>query len=257
MKAAEVVREFFKRERFDVAVVGGSGIGFAGKELPYSKIPGMPLPKVPGHRGVLKFKEVGGKAVLFFEGRFHYYEGREDWELRFIPKLASELGVGLFIPTCSSGAVSRKAARAEIGVIVEHINLTGRNPLVGLIEKYGEKVFVNGKAIYSWDVGESFLKRGIELGIGVVPVTLAAVLGPNYETFAEVRMLEVLGADCVSMSTVPEAIAAAFYGMEVCGLTVFTNDAMAPEASHDEVLKVAGQRSKKLGKLIEESLLEL
>jgi purine-nucleoside phosphorylase len=257
VEGAKVVKEFFGREKFDVAVVGGSGIGFTGRELPYSEIPGMPLPKVPGHRGVLKFKQVGSKAVLFFEGRFHYYEGREDWEIRFIPQLAAALGVELFIPTCSSGAVSRKAARAEVGVITDHINLTGRNPLVGLIEEYGQSVFVNGKKIYDWEVGENFLRRGLELGIRLVPVVLAAVLGPNYETFAEVRMLEVLGADCVSMSTVPEAIAAAFYGMRVCGLTVFTNDATAAEASHDEVLEVAGRRSRKLAELIEETLLDL
>jgi len=257
VESAKLIREFFGKEKFDVAVLGGSGIGFTGRELPYSEIPGMPLPKVPGHRGVLKFKEIGNKAVLFFEGRFHYYEGREDWEIRFIPQLAAQLGVELFIPTCSSGAVSRRAAGAEIGVITDHINLIGRNPLVGLIGEFGQRVFINGKKIYNREIGEDFLRRGLELGIGIVPTVLAAVLGPNYETFAEVRMLEVLGADCVSMSTVPEALAGAFYGMKVCGLTLFTNDAMGSEADHNEVLEVARRRSRKLAELIEETLLDL
>ncbi len=259
MKGAQKIKEFFGQESFQVAVIGGSGIeiGEGVTELPYSQIPGMPLPKVPGHRGILKLFRVGGKSLLFFEGRFHYYEGREDWEIRFIPRLASELGVEVFIPTCSSGAVSRRAALGEIGVIVDHINLLGRNPLVGLIGEYGERVFVNGKKIYDERLGELFLRKGLELSVKVVPVTLAAMLGPNYETFAEIRMLEVLGADCVSMSTVPEAIAGAFYGMRVCGLTVFTNDTLNPRTDHQEVLKVAGERGKKLALLIEESVKSL
>jgi len=254
VKAAERVKEFFGEERFEVAVVGGSGIelGKGVAEIPYSEIPGMPRPKVPGHRGVLKLFKVGKKRVLFFEGRFHYYEGRKDWELRFIPELTAALGVGLFIPTCSSGAVSRRAALSEIGVIVDHVNLLGRNPLVGLIGEYGEKVFVNGKEIYDRETGELFLKKGLELGVKVVPVVLAAMLGPNYETFAEIRMLELLGADCVSMSTVPDSIAAKFYGMKVCGLTIFTNDTLNPHASHEEVLRVAGERAGKLSLLLRE-----
>jgi len=254
-EGAKVVREFFGEEEFDIAVVGGSGIEFGeGKELPYSEIPGMPLPKVSGHRGRLKFRKLGENRVLLFEGRFHYYEERSDEELRAIPELASELGVKLFIPTCSSGAISRKAARSEIGVITDHINLIGRNPLVGLVEKYGSRVFVDGKKIYDEDVGEIFLTKALELSIKATPTVLAAVLGPSYETFAEVKMLEVLGADAVSMSTVPEAIVAAFLGMRVCGLTIFTNDALEPDSSHDRVLERAASLREKLTLLIEKSL---
>ncbi|WP_457678860.1 purine-nucleoside phosphorylase [Thermovibrio sp.] len=259
METAEKVREFFKEESFEVAVVGGSGIelGESERELPYSQIPGMPQPKVPGHRGVLKLFRVGEKKVLFFEGRFHYYEGREDWEVRFIPELCSCLGVKVFIPTCASGAVSRRAALSEVGVITDHINLLGRNPLVGLIGEYGSRVFVNGKEIYSRRLSELFLRKGLELGIKVISATLAATLGPNYETFGEVKMLNLLGADCVSMSTVPDSIAAKFFGMEVCGLTIFTNDTLNPKANHEEVLKVAGERSSKLSKLLKEALKEV
>ena len=259
MTAEEKVKEFFGEEKFDVAVLGGSGIelGKGVAELPYSEVPRMPKPKVPGHRGVIKLFKVGSKKVLFFEGRFHYYEGREDWEIRFIPLLCSKLGVELFIPTCSSGAVSRRAAFSEVGVILDHINLTGKNPLVGLIEEFGDRVFVNGKEIYDLEVGELFLKTAIEIGVKAVPVTLAAMLGPNYETFAEIRMLETLGVDCVSMSTVPDSIAAKFFGMKVCGLTIFTNDTLNLKATHTEVLKVAKERGEKLSLLLKEVISSL
>jgi purine-nucleoside phosphorylase len=259
VEGARIIREVFGEEEFDVAVVGGSGITFSqeGKELSYSQIPGMPLPSVPGHHGVLKFFKIGNKKLLFFEGRFHYYEGREEWELRFIPKLCNELSVKIFIPTCSSGAVSRRAAQGEVGVIYDHVNLTGRNPLVGLVKEAGERVFVNGKEFYDRKLVELFLKKALELGIRAVPSVLAATLGPSYESFAEVKLLELIGVDCVSMSTVPEVIASSFYRMRTVALTIFTNDALNPKASHQEVLEVARRRSEKLSLLLEEGIREV
>ncbi|WP_456454969.1 purine-nucleoside phosphorylase [Thermovibrio sp.] len=259
MRAPEKIKEFFNLSEFDVAIVGGSGIdiGKGEKSLPYSEIPGMPLPKVPGHKGNLKLFEVGEKKVLFFEGRFHYYEGRQDWELRYIPWLCSELGVKLFIPTCASGAVSRKAAMSSIGIIYDHINLLGRNPLVGLIGKAGEKVFVNGKEFYDQEIVRAFMRKALELKINASKVVLAATLGPNYETFAEVRLLEILGADCVSMSTVPEVIASKFYGMRACALTVITNDTLNLKAEHKEVLEESRKKGEELSRLLEETLKEV
>ena len=257
MEAVKVISRLTGIDRFDIAIVGGSGIniGEAAAEIPYSEIPGMPQPAVPGHRGILKVFETGGKKVLFFEGRFHYYEGREDREIRFIPELSSKLGVRIFIPTCASGAVSRRAVESEIGIVYDHINLLGRNPLIGLIKEYGSHVFVNGKRFYDRKLTELFLKAALEEDVKATPAVLAATLGPNYETFAEVRMLEMLGADCVSMSTVPEVIAANFFGMRVAALTIFTNDTLQPEASHEEVLKLSKERGEKLRRVIERGLM--
>jgi len=256
VKAVEFIRRETGIDEFDVAIVGGSGIELEGFscEIPYSRIPGMPKTLVPGHEGKLKVAEIGKKKVLLFQGRFHYYEGRTDEEIRFIPLLASRLGAKVFIPTCASGAVSRRAASSEIGVVVDHINLTGKNPLVGLIKFFGDKVFLNAKTLYDRELSDLFLKTGLKLGIKVVPVVLAATLGPNYETFAEIRLLELAGADCVSMSTVPDALAAAFYGMKVGALTIFTNDALRPEASHSEVLKTSSERSEKLSELLKTAI---
>ncbi len=259
MEALQKIKEFFNSREFDVAIIGGSGIdiGEGVKSLPYREIPGMPVPKVPGHKGNLKLLEIGRKKVLFFEGRFHYYEGREDWEIRYIPWLCSKLGVKLFIPTCASGAVSRKAARSSVGIVYDHINLLGRNPLVGLIEEAGEKVFVNGKEFYDKEVVKAFVRKAIELKVNASEVVLAATLGPNYETFTEVRFLELLGADCVSMSTVPEVIASNFYGMRTCALTVITNDTLNLKAGHEEVLKESTRKGRELSRLIKETLKEI
>ena len=256
MEAAEKIRSATGIRNFDVAVIGGSGISFgeALLEIPYEEIPYMPKPSIPGHRGVLKLFEIGEKKVLFFEGRFHYYEGRKDEEIIFIPKLCKELNVKIFIPTCASGAVSRKAVTCEVGIITDHINLMGRNPLVGLSKNFGGEVFVNGKTFYSQRLTDIFLKSAMEKRIKTEKLTLAGVLGPNYETFAEVRMLEILGADCVSMSTVPEVIASNFFKMETLALTIPVNDALSIETNHKEVLKAAEKRSRLLSELLKSAI---
>jgi purine-nucleoside phosphorylase len=252
LRAVEFIKRETGVEEFDIAVVGGSGIdlGSSFLEIPYSEIPEMPETTVPGHEGKLKVTKIGEKRVLLFQGRFHYYEGRSDEEIRFIPLLSSRLGVKVFVLTCASGTISRNAALSEIGVVVDHINLTGRNPLVGLVSSFGDRVFLNAKKLYDRELSSLFLKTGLKLGVKIVPVVLAATLGPSYETFAEIRLLELAGADCVSMSTVPEALAAAFYGMRVGALTIFTNDTLKPQASHQEVLEVSSRRSKKLSELL-------
>ncbi len=251
-QAAEYIKRILAKDSFDITIIGGSGIelGSSIRTIPYDEIPEMPKPAVPGHKGQLHYFRFGRNHTLFFEGRFHYYEGRSDSEIRFIPELSSLLGVKLMILTCASGAVSRKATQLEIGVVIDHINLLGRNPLVGLLKDYGTKVFLNAKNLYDRSISKKLLQTGLELGISTGEVTLAATLGPNYETFSEIKLLELAGADCVSMSTIPEALAAAFFGMKVTALTVITNDTLNPEASHEEVLEISKIRTKKLSSLI-------
>ncbi len=252
MKATSLIRKKFNTEHFDIAVLGGSGIeiGKPLKTIDYRDIPDMPIPTVPGHRGILKLIKSSGKNTLFFEGRFHYYEGKTDKEIRFIPRLCSELGVKLFIVTCSSGAVSKRAADTDIGIIIDHVNLSGRNPLVGLTEEYGKRVFVNMKNCYDPILSKKLLDLGKDLNLKVEPVVLAGVLGPNYETFSEVKALERLGIDTVSMSTVVDVISAKFYDLKTVGLTIIANDARKPLVSHEEVLRAANMKSSYLNSLI-------
>jgi len=256
MRAADFLRRAFNADSFDVAVLGGSGVSlFEGDSLKYSDVPGMPVPHVEGHKGLIKYLSIHGLGVVAFEGRFHYYEGRSDEEVRFIPKLASELGCRLFLITSASGAVSRRAAASDFMVVNDHINLTGRNPLVGLIRDYGSRVFLNAKKLYDVQISDQLLKASEDLGIKVFPGVLAATLGPSYETMAEVRVLDSFGVDAVTMSFIPEAIASAFYGMKVAGLAILTNDVFKPEqASHEDVLLRVSNLSGKLKTLLAEHL---
>ncbi|WP_457568389.1 purine-nucleoside phosphorylase [Desulfurobacterium sp.] len=258
-RAAAYLKEALQKECFDVAVLLGSGIeiGEAGQEIPYEKIPGMPVPRVPGHRGVLKPVNIDGLSVVVFGGRVHYYEGREDRDLRFIPHLASLLGCRLFVATCAAGAVSRRAAASHLVVVEDHINLIGRNPLTGMISSRGSEVFVDLKDIYDRQFVDAFLLEALKMEIPVTAGVLAAMHGPNYETFAEIKMLSVLGADIVSMSTVPEIIAAKFYGMKTGAVAVVANDTMDCKVTHDDVLENVKVRGKSLGRILERTLRNL
>ncbi len=258
MKAANYVRERFGEECFDVALLGGSGIDlFEGLSVPYSEVPGMPVPQIEGHKGKLTFFEFEGIKVLSFEGRFHYYEGRSDEEIRFIPNLASALGCKLFIVTSAVGAVSRKAADLEFLVIEDHVNFMGRNPLVGLVKKYGSKAFLNAKKLYDRRVSNFLFTSAADTGAACSFGVIASMLGPSYETIAEVKILDKLGIDVVTMSFVPEALCAKFYGMKVAGIAVVTNDTLKPEqTSHEEVLEITSRLSRKLREILKNTLLK-
>jgi purine-nucleoside phosphorylase len=256
LEAVDFVKEKLRCESFDVAVVAGSGVEVdfpAFAEVLYADVPGMPSQVVEGHKGVLKACSVAGKKVLLFQGRFHYYEGRTDSEMRFIPELAYRFGVRAFISTCASGAVSRRVEGAEFGVVVDHLNLMGRNPLTGLVARIGSEVFFDPKSLYNRKLCATFLDAGKSLGLKVVPVVLAGVAGPCYETQAELRFLEMCNVDCVSMSTIPECLYAGFLGMKVAALALLTNRAVS-KTSHGDVLKASKALSPKLTRLLYESV---
>jgi len=258
IEAVNFLRSKFGEEKFDVAILGGSGIElFDGVSVSYSEVPNMPVPQIKGHKGKLTFSEIEGIKVLSFEGRFHYYEGRGDEEIRFIPWLASMLGCRLFIITSSAGAVSRKAADSEFLVVEDHVNFMGRNPLVGLVKEYGTKVFLNAKEIYDEKVSNFLLASAVDSGSICCYGVLASTLGPSYETLSEIRILDKLGVDVVTMSFVPEALSAKFYGMKVAGMAVITNDTLKPEqANHDEVLNITRRLSGKLKETLRDTLLK-
>ncbi len=139
------------KSEFDIAIILGSGVDIQGNilcSINYNSIPGFPSVGVEGHEGRLDILNVGDISVLVFKGRFHYYEGRENWEIRAIPYLSSLLGCKYFFSTCAVGAVSRKAASSDFMVLRDHINFQGKNPLVGLSEFFGSQVFVDLKNCY-------------------------------------------------------------------------------------------------------------
>ncbi len=245
----------------DYAIITGTGIvvtpGESIKKLPYSSIPNMPLPTSPSHEGYFEKRTLGNKAILIAHGRFHYYEGYSGEEVAFLPRLMALSGVKLVILTNAAGGLNPLLKKGDLMLIKDHINLSGRNPLVGKnIDELGER-FPDMSSPYSGRymkiIKEVALKEGIDLKEGVY----VSVLGPSLETPAETRMLRLLGADAVGMSTVPEVIALKHASTECIAISIITNinrpDCME-KIPIEDVIKTASDSSSTLTKLLESFL---
>ena len=234
----------------DVAIVLGSGLGaFADRltdalHVPYGEIPHWPASAVVGHAGVLVSGTLGAKRVIALSGRAHVYEGHPLDDVTFAMRVVGALGVRRVILTNAAGGINTSFATGTLMVIDDHINLMGRNPLVGPHDPRLGARFPDMTEVYSRRLRavahETALARGIHLEHGVY----VAVLGPSYETPAEIRAFRTLGADAVGMSTAPEAIVARHMGVEVLGISCITNPAAGVvdrPLQHDEVMAVAAR----------------
>lgn len=234
----------------DVAVVLGSGLGdFAdqmpgARAIPYGEIPHWPASRVIGHAGKLVSGHVKDRKVLALSGRVHHYEGHDLQTVTFAMRALGRLGVPRVILTNAAGGISPKCSRGALMVIDDHINFMGNNPLVGPNdERFGVR-FPDMTHVYSPRLRGIADDASAALGITVQHGIYIAVLGPSYETPAEIRAFRTLGADAVGMSTAPEAIAARHMQMEVLGISCITNPAAGvfPEPlHHDEVMETARQ----------------
>lgn len=236
-------------EKPRVAMVLGSGLsGLAdaaegARSLPYAELEGFPrVDSVAGHSGRLVAGAVGGMPVLLFQGRAHLYQGVTALDAAYPARLAAAAGCTVFIVTNAAGGVNESLRTGDITLIRDHINLMGRNPLVGWPGPAGGTPFVSMSEAYNAGLRELALEAAAETGIALKEGVYAGLLGPTYETPAEVRMLRSLGADMVGMSTVPEVISARALGMRVLGMSLITNAAAGECLSHDEVLE-AGHRA--------------
>jgi purine-nucleoside phosphorylase len=243
-----------------VGIVLGSGLGALEQHIeepfvvPYASIPHMPTPAVEGHAGHLVLGRLGETNVACLSGRCHLYEGHAESDVVFGVRLLARLGVAQVIVTNAAGGISGACQPGTLMLINDHINLTGRNPLVGPAGTLGPR-FPDMSVTYDLDLrrhAKTCAKRvGIELAEGVY----AGVLGPSFETPAEIRMLETLGAAAVGMSTVLEAIALRHCGIRVLGISCITNRAAGKSdglLSHAEVAEVAGRASKGFCSLVAE-----
>jgi purine-nucleoside phosphorylase len=258
-EAAAVIDARLDGRRPEVAIVLGSGLGqFAERlksavQVPYVEIPHFPSPTVIGHSGELVAGHLGGRMVLVQSGRFHMYEGHPA-ELTALPvRVFARLGVRTLIVTNAAGGIRRSFGSGTVMLIADHINLTARNPLIGAVLE-GEERFPDMSDPYDpalRALAREVARRGqIALGEGVY----AGLLGPSYETPAEIRMLERLGADAVGMSTVMEVIAARALGIRCLGFSAITNPAAgvtAQKLHHLEVMDVAYRIAGELAALIE------
>ncbi|NTU70565.1 MAG: purine-nucleoside phosphorylase [Coriobacteriia bacterium] len=233
-------------EPVDVAMILGSGLaGLADvvedpHVVPYADIDGFPTPEhhVVGHAGQLVLGTLAGVRAAVFQGRVHRYQGFSARDVAYPVRLAHAIGAKTLIVTNAAGGISPSLRVGDVVLISDHINLTGDSPLVGWPGPQGGTPFVPMRDAYDPELREIALIAAAESGMPLVPQgRYAGLLGPAYETPAEVAYLRAIGADIVGMSTVPEVIAARALGMRVLGMSLVTNVAAGVGLDHQEVLE--------------------
>lgn len=248
----------------EFGVILGSGLGGFTDDiqiefsLPYTEIPNFPVSTVDGHQGALVFGTIGAKKVVAMQGRFHYYEGYSMQEVTFPVRVMKCLGVQKMIVSNASGGVNPNYKVGDVVIINDHINMVPEHPLRGKNdERFGPR-FVNMSQPYSKKMiavaKELAQKNNIEVKDGIY----LGLQGPTYETLAEYKMIKILGADCVGMSTVPEVIVARHMDLEIFGVSVITDmgdEGSIETISHEEVLQAARNAEPKVRMLIKELIL--
>src|SRR5947208_12468765 len=231
-----------------IGIVLGSGLGdFANSvngavTVPYGDLPHWPASRVIGHEGKLAVGTIGGKTVAALAGRVHAYEGHDLATVTFAIRTLGLLGVRTLILANAAGGVNTGFSQGALMVIDDHINLMGQNPLVGAHDdRFGER-FPDMTEVYSPRLRAIADRAGKAIDLLLPHGIYVALLGPSYETPAEIRYLRTIGADAVGMSTVPEAIVARHMRMDVLGISCITNMAagvLPHPLDHDEVMETA------------------
>jgi purine-nucleoside phosphorylase len=243
-RAAEMVREKIGGE-IATALILGSGLGGLADRIanpvsiPYRAIPGFPPSNVTGHAGRLVAGTLAGRRVIVAAGRYHLYEGHSLETVALTTRVLHACGVSTLFVSNAAGGINRTMRPGDLMIIEDHLNLMSRTPLVGPARS-GETRFPDMSAPYDPALIRALRDSALETGIPVTSGVYAALLGPSYETPAEIRMLEKLGADAVGMSTVPEVLTARALGMRVAGISCITNVAAGRSntpLSHAEVLE--------------------
>ena len=219
--------------------------------VPFDEVPGWPVPRVEGHGGALVVGRVANTPVACLTGRVHLYEGWRPADVVRAVRTLRQLGVPSFLLTNAAGGIADDLSAGDLMLIADHVNLTGCSPLIGPHEAAFGPRFPDQSRVYSPLLRPLLQQCGVRLRPGVY----AGLLGPSYETPAEVRMCKALGADAVGMSTVHEAIALNAMGAEVAGLSLITNLAAGiadQPLSHDEVVRAGKQAATTLTALVTE-----
>lgn len=242
-----------------IGLVLGSGLGAFAESLdgltkiPYAELPHLPASNVVGHAGNFCFGTAGGVPVVCMQGRVHLYEGHSVEDVVQGARTMARLGAKAVLITNAAGGIHADWAPGELMVITDHLNLTGRSPLVGPNDDRLGPRFPDMTVAYDHAIRKCALDIGERLGIELRRGVYAGLLGPSYETPAEVRMLRELGADAVGMSTVLEVVALRHMGVRVGALSCITNQAAgisAEELNHAEVEQTARTRQADLLKFL-------
>jgi len=242
-----------------VGIVLGSGLGGLADDLedavaiPFDELPGWPAATAPGHVGRLLLGRLSGTAVVMLQGRFHLYEGNDPGLVVQPVLLFGRLGAGVIVLTNAAGGVDPAYGPGTLMVIRDHLNLTGRTPLFGPnADEIGPR-FPDLTDAWSPRLRAGLHAAADAEGVALVEGVYAGLLGPQYETPAEVRMLRTLGADAVGMSTVLECIAARWAGLEVCGVSLVTNAGAGYSGqplAHEEILAAGAEAGPRLARVI-------
>lgn len=253
-------------ERPVIGVVLGSGLGAFADELsdrvdiPYADIPGWPGSTAVGHAGKLALGKIDGVNAAVMAGRAHLYEGYTPAQVTYGVRVLRSLGVGSMVFTNAAGGINLSLERGGLVLISDHINLQGCSPLVGPNDDSLGPRFPDMSDAYSRQYREITKKVAAELCIPIREGVYAAMLGPSYETPAEIRYLRAIGADIVGMSTVLEAIMANYMGMKVLGISCVTNMAagiLPQKINHEEVLETGAMVRDTLVRLLKALLPKL
>jgi purine-nucleoside phosphorylase len=249
--------------RPSIGIILGTGLGELVKEIkgkksiPYDELPNFPVSTVESHENQLVFGRIGQKNVVAMQGRFHFYEGYSMKEVTFPVRVMKALGIKTLIVSNASGGMNPNFAAGALMVITDHINLMGDNPLIGPNDDSLGPRFPDMVEPYDGRLIELVEKVALEERIPLKRGVYVAVAGPNLETRAEYRFLQVIGADAVGMSTVPEVIVAVHAGLRVLGISCITDeclpDALKP-ADIETILKVAAEAEPKLSRLISKTI---
>jgi purine-nucleoside phosphorylase len=241
-----------------VGIILGSGLGGIADaierpvRIPYGEVRGFPTATVVGHAGQLIGGALGGTPVVALAGRFHLYEGHDAALAGFPVRLLHALGIETLIVSNAAGGLRPTLAPGSVMLIRDHINLMFRNPLIGALED-GDTRFPDMSEPYDRDLRTLARRVASDQGLAMEEGVYAGLLGPTYETRAEVAMLAKLGADAVGMSTVPEVIVARALGLRVLGFSCVTNLACglaAAPITHDEVLETTARVAAQLQQLV-------
>jgi purine-nucleoside phosphorylase len=240
----------------DVFLTLGSGLSSVADriedavDVPIAALPNLAVSTVPGHTGTLRYGTLAGKRVLAQMGRVHLYEGHDPKDVTRMVSVAAHLGAGTFIVTNAAGGLEPSWSPGDLMLIEDHLNLTGATPLLGVLRDEAP-VFLDMAGAYDPELRELARavagERDIELRGGVY----AGLVGPAYETPAEVRMLRTIGAQAVGMSTVLEVIAARSHGLRVLGFSSITNvHGEGVATSHEEVVEVGAHAAVRLAGVV-------
>jgi purine-nucleoside phosphorylase len=249
-----------------VGLVLGSGLGSLAElgrdavEIPFAELPGWPAASAPGHAGRLLLGHLEGVPVACLRGRLHMYEGLDAIKVIEPALLMGRLGARVLVLTNASGGVDPGFEAGTLMLLTDHLNLTGRSPLSGPNDDTLGPRFLDLTEVYDRDLRERIRAAAAAEGVSLEQGVYAGLLGPTYETPAEVAMLGTLGAHAVGMSTVLEAIGARYVGMRVVAVSLVTNKGAGLSATtltHDEVLEVANEVGPQLARVLARFVREL